>query len=232
MAMDHALLRRAARTGESVARVYAWSRPTLSFGRNQIAAGAYDPDRARALGVEIVRRPTGGRALLHHRELTYSVTVPAGRRPRALYALINRVLLDALRHLGVDATIVDHGAPPPTDTPCFDAPSAGELVVGGRKLAGSAQAREAGALLQHGSILIDDDQPLIDDIRVAPSLPPTRPATLRAVLGRAVEPREFAVVLAAALGVTAKPWTPDATLLGETGTLRALYADPAWTWRR
>ena len=76
MALDEALLARARRTGEHVLRVYAWAAPTLSLGRNQTARGVFDGPTARELGVSIVRRLTGGRALLHHREITYSVTGP------------------------------------------------------------------------------------------------------------------------------------------------------------
>ena len=75
--MDVSLLDRARSSGECVMRIYEWSRPTLSLGRNQAARGHYDLERARAAGIDFVRRPTGGRAVLHHRELTYSVTAPA-----------------------------------------------------------------------------------------------------------------------------------------------------------
>src|SRR5271154_4919364 len=98
MALDHALLARAARTGECVLRVYSWRSPTVSFGRHQRTAGGYDH-----LHLAAVRRPTGGRAVLHDREATYSVTAPVTRPLRATYARINRLLLDALHRLGVDA---------------------------------------------------------------------------------------------------------------------------------
>ena len=91
MAMDHALMERARRTGERVLRVYTWSGPTLSLGRHQVARGRMNIDAARARGVALVRRPTGGRALLHHREVTYSVTAPLDRDDsvRDWYAAIN-----------------------------------------------------------------------------------------------------------------------------------------------
>src|SRR5687767_9849074 len=95
MALDEALMTRAARSGDGVFRVYGWSHPTLSLGRNQRARGLYDLDAAAALDVEIVRRPTGGRALLHDHEVTYSVTMPStdvGDARRA-YDFINEVLL-------------------------------------------------------------------------------------------------------------------------------------------
>src|SRR5690349_21007939 len=76
MALDEALLERARVSGDAVFRVYTWAEPTLSFGRNQTALGVYNRDRAAAQGAGVVRRLTGGRALLHSREVTYSVTAP------------------------------------------------------------------------------------------------------------------------------------------------------------
>src|SRR5512132_3240243 len=81
MARDMALLSRAARTGETVFSIYSWSHPTLSFGRNQPAAGLYDVEKIRDAEMDVVRRPTGGRAILHHREVTYSVTAPVKDAP-------------------------------------------------------------------------------------------------------------------------------------------------------
>src|SRR6185436_7637026 len=91
MARDSALQARAARSGETVFSVYSWSRPTLSLGRNQPAVGLYDLKKIRAAEIDIVRRPTGGRAILHDREVTYSVTAPIGAASlRETYDRINR----------------------------------------------------------------------------------------------------------------------------------------------
>jgi lipoate-protein ligase A len=76
MALDSGLMDRARQTGETVLRVYRWTRPTLSFGRHETVAGHFDRARLAAAGVDAVRRPTGGRVLLHDREVTYSVTAP------------------------------------------------------------------------------------------------------------------------------------------------------------
>src|SRR5215218_8341890 len=136
MAVDIALMRRAQHTGERVLRVYTWDAPSLSLGRNQPARGHYDEQRAARDGIAIVRRPTGGRALLHHREVTYSVTAPvsSGESLRASYARINALLLDALQRLGVDARIAapSRRAAVPSLAPCFEEPAAGEIVAGGR----------------------------------------------------------------------------------------------------
>src|SRR5688572_18807484 len=122
MACDLALMDRARSTGEAVLRVYSWSAPTLSFGRNQKTTGYDAADLARK-GIDVVRRPTGGRAILHHREITYSVTAPVPARQSLSegYAWINELLLAALRSIGVDAEIAARWerAPVPDSNPCF-----------------------------------------------------------------------------------------------------------------
>src|SRR5579864_3364685 len=109
MALDEALMERAARTGEWICRVYAWSEPTVSFGRNQAAARHYDPARLAARRLAAVRRPTGGRAILHNREITYSVAGPvadAGGLHES-YVLINRLLVNGLGSLGIPVVVAD-----------------------------------------------------------------------------------------------------------------------------
>lgn len=240
MAIDEALLLRARRTGETVFRVYGWAAPTVSLGRNQPARGCYDLEVARARGIDFVRRPTGGRAILHHREITYSVAGPVSAfgSLRESYRAINRLLLEALRTLGIDAREAESSsrAPAPSLTPCFDTPVAGELVAGGRKLVGSAQVRDGDALLQHGSILVADDQHLLAELLVrAKPAPP--PATLRALTGRLVTIEEFAGTLASAVeaeeGLALRPLEPDESLLDDVRSLvRTRYALADWTWRR
>ena len=239
MALDEALMRRSARTGEATLRVYAWRAPGLSLGRNQAAAGTYDAARAAGLGVEIVRRPTGGRALLHHREVTYSVTAPARTGDlQGSYARINRLLLHALEALGAPVRIASPAsrAPLPGDAPCFETPVEGELVVGDRKLVGSAQWRDEGALLQHGSILVDDDQPMLAQLATRP-IPPAPPAaTLREALGRAPAVAEVAEHLFDAVRALedpdAEPLWDDPQLEADAAALRERHLDDTWIWRR
>jgi lipoate-protein ligase A len=240
MALDEALFERARRTNEAVFRVYTWAAPTLSFGRNQTALGAYVPERARDLGVTVVRRLTGGRALLHHREVTYSVTAPlaAGDSLRESYTRINRLLVDGLRRLGVavDVAMPRERSMAPTAAPCFERPSAGELVVDGRKLVGSAQWRDEGAMLQHGSILIEDDQPLVSAI-AGDAVPSPHPAaTLTAALGRSPTVEEIAASLFAAVRALECPTATELALDESVdhsmhGALDR-YRDDQWTWRR
>ncbi len=242
MALDVALMQRARETGESVFRVYGWATPTLSFGRHQSACGDYEPARLRAEGIEVVRRPTGGRALLHDREVTYSVTAPvaAGDGLRATCDRINDLLMNALSRLGVPAVAATSGtrAPAPTATPCFAEPAAGELMVDGRKLVGSAQWRDDGALLQHGSILLEDDQSRIASLRCSsgPHVALRAPATLREALGRRPAFEEVAAALFSsvrALADTRATALPHERLLHREAALgEARFRDPAWTWRR
>jgi lipoate-protein ligase A len=240
MALDEALMERARDTGEWVLRVYSWSTPTLSFGRHQSARGRYDEARIRERGFATVRRPTGGRAVLHHREITYSVTAPAAEAGelRAAYARINALLIAALASLGVEADLAAPAtrASSPGIAPCFDEPSAGELTVHGRKLAGSAQWRCDGALLQHGSILVEDDQSAIADLTLEPArhIPP--PATLAAALGRAPAAGEALAAFDAAVrrleDAQAAPLILDAAVRARAAALVVRYLDDAWTWRR
>ena len=240
MALDEALLERANASGRAVLRVYTWSEPTLSFGRNQAVRGTYDLERARARGVAIVRRPTGGRSLLHHREITYSVTAPADLAGsfRESYARINRLLVDGLRRLdvAVEVAVPRERSVAPGAAPCFERPAAGELVVDGRKLVGSAQWRDDGALLQHGSILVEDDQPMVASLARASVAPPVPAATLTAALGRSPDASEVADAMFEA--VRALEYR-DAHRLDlepqvESDMVRALarYRDDQWTWRR
>jgi len=239
MALDESMLRTATDTGATLLRIYSWDRPSVSFGRNQRCEGSYSAQRCEAMGVPAVRRLTGGRALVHARELTYCVAAPtaAASTLRGGYDAINAVLLDALHRLGVDASVaVPAGrTATPALAPCFESPSGGELVVGSQKLVGSAQHRQADAFLQHGSILLDDDQGLLHQLALVPlpQMPP--PATLRGCLGdvthdmvadaiteatRAASPRGIMIV------------SDDLMSATHVLTAASRYRDPCWTWRR
>ena len=241
MARDTALQARATRAGETVFSVYSWSRPTLSLGRNQPAVGLYDLKKIRDAGIDIVRRPTGGRAILHDREVTYSVTAPIdGGSLRETYDRINRILQTGLSRLGVyvEAAGRAERAEIPSVRPCFEVPGEGELVAGGAKLIGSAQWRENGALLQHGSILVDDDQSSLPDLSSSlratnGSIP--QPATLHALLGRAPDPEEVANAM---FGAVRSLEDVDAVEMAEddvrSDALKLVphYLNEDWTWRR
>ena len=220
-------------------RFYGWSPPCLSFGRNQPARGHYDPNALRGNGMDIVRRPTGGRAVLHDAEVTYSVAVAdrALGTARQAYTRINRVLASALIGLGAPATIEAGGkgrAPVPSTVPCFAQPVSGEILAGGRKLVGSAQIRTGGVLLQHGSIPLRRSS--LAAAVFGPEDPhgPGSPAYLEEVIGRVVCPDHVIDGLAAA-------WAAEIGSIAAGGldddehrravALMAEYEDERWTWR-
>jgi len=189
MAIDEALLDEAQRSGACFLRLYRWDPPTLSIGRNQSAAGlACD-------GVPIVRRPTGGRAVWHEHEVTYAVAAPIATfgSLRGAYREIHAWLASALRSLGVDASLGIRPAVRPSARPaaCFAVFAGGEILVNHRKLVGSAQVRRRDAFLQHGSILLDGSQAIVNA---------GEETTLASVLQRPVSFAEVAAAITAAWG--------------------------------
>jgi lipoate-protein ligase A len=166
MGLDEALLRSAC-AGATTLRLYTWRGPWVSLGFGQRA----DPlrvERCRAEGVGLIRRATGGAAVLHGSDLTYAVAAPAGALPPGLvgtYRLVSDALVEALRGLGVDAwrnpgSQGKGGSARPFD--CFLEPAPDEICADpprNRKLVGSAQRRAGGAVLQHGSIRLTPDPP-------------------------------------------------------------------------
>lgn len=198
--------------------------PTLSFGRNQPAAGLYPRDGA---GPDTVRRPTGGLAVLHDHEVTYGVALPAARLggPRATYTAVNRALVAGLRMLGVDASIAPGAkrAAFGTVQPCFAEAAEGEVVAAGKKLVGSAQRYERHAILQHGSILLANDQPagaisltdLLAEVPDADQIAAAMRDAFERVCGICLAPAELSR-------------DEDA----RARELEAHYASESWTWRK
>lgn len=229
MALDEALLLEAGRTGAAFLRLYRFSPPTLSFGRNEPTTH-YDRALIERLGLPVVRRPTGGRAVWHEHEVTYAVAAPiaAFGSLRESYVTIHERLATALRSLGVDARLADRPTAQPADRhgSCFAAPVGGEIVVRGRKLVGSAQVRRGSAMLQHGSILLDGSQERVREVSKEPGAGGSE-TTLAEILGRTVT---FAEVADAIVAV----WPADASaaLRRPAPSSPARYSDPAWTWRR
>jgi lipoate-protein ligase A len=180
MSLDMALLDRAERNGESWLRLYQWEPHCLSFGRHEPASRAYDTDRIRALGLDTVRRPTGGRAVWHARELTYAVAAPwrVFGSLRGAYLEIHRLLGQALEAAGLATSLAPRVRTAALDAgACFSQPVGGEVLADGRKVVGSAQLRQGDSLLQHGSILLDGDQRLVERLRRNGATPPVPDAT-------------------------------------------------------
>jgi len=183
MAVDEAILRAvAAGLVPPTLRFYAWEPACLSLGRAQSVEDV-DLEALRAAGFDLVRRPTGGKAILHVDELTYSVVAPQ-EEPRVAggivesYRRLSSGLVRGLERLGVadlvaDQRVENRGLEGPV---CFEVPSDYEITVGGRKLVGSAQMRARGVVLQHGAL------PLYGDVaRICPLLAAhPEPARVRA----------------------------------------------------
>lgn len=149
--------------GEQVLRLYGWEPPAVSLGHHQDAS-TIDQERLRQDGIGLVRRPTGGRAILHHEELTYCVVMLAGRRSiLQVYNAISEALVRGLALYGVEVSLQksqpDFAAAyrDQSSIPCFTSSARYEIEWNGRKLVGSAQRRyadgERDVVLQHGSIL-------------------------------------------------------------------------------
>jgi lipoate-protein ligase A len=235
MAIDSTLLERA-EAGERWLRLYAWE-PTLSFGRHEPAARRYDAGLIETLGLAVVRRPTGGRAVWHAGELTYAVAAPAEELGslRDAYVAIHLVLRDAIRRLGARAELaplsrargVDAGA-------CFASPAGGEVMVMGRKAVGSAQLRRGAALLQHGSVLLEDDQAIVGQVTQGEA-PADLSLPLCRALGRIVPWTEAASAVTAA---AADAWGPgsrprrdeETAVLARAADSSERFRAPAWTW--
>lgn len=202
MSVDEALLLEAPFAGP-VLRFYAWRAPALSLGYRQAAPGWLD--RCEALGVEIVRRVTGGGAVLHSDDLTYSVISPPGTAPlpddlAGSYGWIRARLLEGLRAAGFAAEAARARAGAARLELCFAGATGHEVELDGHKLIGSAQRRTPYGLLQHGSIRICDDSALYRALTGSdPAPPPPRgidadalrvaiAASFEAALGARLEP--------------------------------------------
>jgi len=196
MAVDAAILDAvAAGVNLPTLRFYAWFPPCLSLGRNQPLADV-DLGACQAAGVDMVRRPTGGRAILHTDELTYSIAM-LQKDPRARgdvvesYRRLSEGLLAGLAGLGVGSAQAAEAAQatrwlePETEPTaiCFETPSRYEIAVNGRKLVGSAQWRARGGVLQHGTLPLQGDVARVVDLLAFPSS--ERAAQRQALLTRA-----------------------------------------------
>jgi len=167
MAVDEFLFRQAEKAPRTFLRFYQWERPTASLGYSQDASRVVDAAFCAAHGIDIVRRMTGGKLVLHDREVTYAVassdTEAFTETLRDSYQLISRALLKGLAILGLSARLAE--TPPPSyikgTMPCFAFPARDEIEIGGKKIVGSAQKRTGSIFLQHGSIPLEKDEALL-----------------------------------------------------------------------
>lgn len=160
-----------------ILRFYTWKPFCISLGKNQNESDI-DTERAASDGIDVVKRPTGGKAVLHAEELTYSVVMETGGRSvRETYNAISGALASGLRRLGADLELSRSSADfrklfhDPSAIPCFSTSAVYEVESGGRKIIGSAQHRFGDVLLQHGSILIGDfHKRIVDYLKIDENL--------------------------------------------------------------
>jgi len=253
MAVDQAIAEAAA-AGRALPtmRFYEWRPACVSLGRNQPVSNV-DAARCSAWGFEIVRRPSGGRAILHTDELTYCVVAPDSEKRVSggvleVYHLLTAGLLSALQSLGIAAQ--EAGASLSEDAgasaACFRVPSAHEVVLSGRKLLASAQCRQAGWVLQHGSLPLRGDVGRIADVLALSGEDErealryalrSRSATVADVLGSDQSFERMAISLA-------EGWALALNVIWQRGELtpweraraaelrETKYADRSWTERR
>ena len=259
MALDEALLEWHSK-GEigPVLRFYEWQPATLSIGYFQSVDKEIEMDAVRKHGLGFVRRPTGGRGVLHEHELTYSVIVSESYpdMPETVteaYRVISGGVLEGFRNLGLDAQFSIPKTVQQTDdlkkpksAVCFDASSWYELVVQGKKVAGSAQTRQKGVILQHGAILLSLDEEKLVSLfkfkseeqreRMRVSLPEKAVAIDR-LMDRAVSVEEcvesFAKGFEEALDMQLEPLTLSAQQLEFVRDIeREKYANDEWTYKK
>jgi lipoate-protein ligase A len=228
MAADEALLHAASESGVASLRFYTWREPTLSLGYFQPAADRLADDRLKHL--PWVRRTTGGAALVHHHEVTYSLALPAGKpwqvanEPWA--CRFHHVVTAALLGAGAETRSVVCGEEKRLDPVlCFLHHAPGDLLAGGAKVVGSAQRKQKGALLQHGGILLARSE-------YAPRLP-----GLSELTGVRFSAEQVAALVADRFAdttgweVVPAHWSADELTLREQFE-REKYANPDWNAKR
>jgi lipoate-protein ligase A len=249
MAVDEAILEGMRRDNSlPTLRLYAWEPACLSLGYAEPLADV-DIPRLQARGWDLVRRPTGGRAVLHTDEITYSVIAPL-HEPRVSgtviesYSRLAAALMEAFRLLNLPVELQERaGTNNKTPNPvCFEVPSTSEITVGGKKLVGSAQARRKEGILQHGSLPLTGDLTRILQVLVFPDEEARtraashlleRAVTVAAALGRVVSWNEAAEAITAAfrsvLALDLQPGKLSPHEKARTGQLViAKYTTPDW----
>jgi lipoate-protein ligase A len=255
MAVDEAILEHTcSEVVPPTLRLYAWDPACLSLGYAQTFEDA-DMPALKARGWDLVRRPTGGRAILHTDELTYAVIGP-NSEPRLSggvlesYQRLSRALLEALHRLEIPAKAQANPGSPANSRPqgpvCFEIPSHYEITMAGRKLIGSAQSRKMGGVLQHGSLPLYGDITRItqalkfenDDLRrEAARRLADRAATVETVLGSRLSwemvAESFQQSFSQTLNLDLRPSELSPSERSRTEELvREKYANPEWTRRK
>jgi len=196
MARDEALARCTTTSGIPTLRLYRFDPPAITLGRFQEFPGGIQTGDCQRYGIDLVRRPTGGLAILHHLDFTYSVTLPRDRRmPAERKRYFNTVaagILGSLELIGVKAELVDHRGPGRTvPTWCFDGVTGIDVEWEGRKICGSAQRMFESSVLQHGSLFLDIDQKMLKRMTRGDETKGISPVTIKEVTERDVGWKEL-----------------------------------------
>lgn len=244
MAVDEVLFMKAQAEGSTFLRFYRWERPTASVGYSQDVRRVADVEYCRKHGVDLVRRVTGGKLVLHHREVTYAL---ASAEPETFgatlgesYRRISRGLMRGLELFGLAPSLAETSpeAYVKGTMPCFAFPARDEVEVGGRKIIGSAQKRTGAAFLQHGSIPLESDAELLRAVaRPGGGVEGAGMTSLAEAAGRPVAFEEAADHLARGLSeffaVRLDPFVLSAADREAAAELEVRrYANDAWTFRR
>ena len=244
MAVDEFLFERARRTPSTFLRFYRWIRPTASLGYGQSADRAVDIDFCRAHGVDVVRRMTGGKVVLHHRELTYSLASSDVETFTATlsdsYKLISRALVLGLESMGLAAQMAAQSPPAyiRKTMPCFAFPARDEIEIDGLKIIGSAQKRTGSSFVQHGSVPLENDQALLKSVaRTEAEAEDVHMTSLSEALRRPVDfawaAERFADGFSRFFGAGLTPIALGAGDAEEVSLIEsARYGNDAWTLRR
>jgi lipoate-protein ligase A len=244
MAVDEYLFTRVREGVRTFLRFYRWERPAASLGYGQDAARALDLNFCRVNGIDVVRRMTGGKVVLHHRELTYSIassdTEAFTSTLRDSYQLISLALIKGFVLMGLFARL----APESPQVyargmmPCFAFPARDEIEIGGRKIIGSAQKRAGGSFIQHGSVPLENDEALLKAVARSDTEDAGINITyLSEALGRPVAfdwaASRFSLGFSEFFGVKLEPLSLDDEAWQEISGIEAKrYGNDAWTFRR
>ncbi|HVW38332.1 MAG TPA: hypothetical protein VHB99_13545 [Pirellulales bacterium] len=233
MAVDEALLEDGGRVGGWTLRFYGWSEPTLSLGYFQTIESRRRHPASQ--GCPLVRRQSGGGAIVHDRELTYALIAPArhalARESQRLYRAVHGAIVQELASVGVPARMhdpaVDMERTRSAEEPflCFERRAVGDIVVGEAKIGGSAQRRRLGAVLQHGSLLISRS-------KAAPELPGIEELGCEQRSWEAWRSL-FSAALLEALELSPRVASPSPSIVAEAAKLAEhKYGAASWNKRR
>jgi lipoyl(octanoyl) transferase len=244
MAVDEFLFEKARLSPATFLRFYRWARPTASLGYGQDAERSTNLEFCRSNGVDVVRRMTGGKVVLHHRELTYSLASSDvetfSSTLRESYKLISQALVVGLESMGLGARLAAQSPPAylRKTMPCFAFPARDEIEIDGLKIIGSAQKRTGASFIQHGSVPLENDQALLKSVaRSEAEGEDVHMTCLSEALGRPVAfewaAARFADGFEQFFGVEFEPLVLDADNEREVARIESeRYGNSLWTLRR